>query len=160
MSSTLILSLFQSFFFRETNFYFYQFLSNFLRYYFLNFLSFYLYYIFAVYFSSNSSLLKFFSSIIANFLYLFTSILNLSSNSITTSFVFSKFFHFSQVPFSAINPFYYTKYFTTSLIFLWFRIFSTFYSLTPSTSTNFASFTFYSPTCSLYYTTQLTFTTR
>ena len=160
MSSTLISPLFQSFFFRETNFYFYQFFSNFLRYFSLNFISFYLYYIFAVYFSSNSFLLKFFFSTIANFLYFFTFILNLSSNFITAFFAFFKSFHFSPILFSAVNPFYYTKYFTTSLIFLWFRIFSTFHSLTPSTSTNFASFTFYPPTCSLYYTTQLTFTTR
>ena len=40
---TLILPLLQSFSFEETNFHFYQFLSNFLRYSFLNFLLFYSY---------------------------------------------------------------------------------------------------------------------
>ena len=47
----------------ETDFHFCQFLSNFFRYSFSNFPSSYLYNIFAVYFSSNSPLLKSLSSI-------------------------------------------------------------------------------------------------
>ena len=61
---------------------------------------------------------------------------------------------------SAINPFHHTKYFTTPLTFHLFNIFSTSYSSTPSTSTGFTSSTFCPSTCSLYYTTQLIFTTR
>ena len=48
----------------------------------------------------------------------------------------------------------------TLLIFILFSIFSTFHSLTPSISTSFISSTFCSPTCSLYHTIQLIFTTR
>jgi len=67
LSSTLILPPFQYFSSRETDFHFYQFLSNFLRYSSLNFLLFYPYNIFTVYFSGNSPLLKSFSSTISNF---------------------------------------------------------------------------------------------
>ena len=48
---------------------------------------------------------------------------------------------------------------TTLLTFLLFNIFSTFHSLTFSTSTSFTSSTFYPLTCSLYYTSWLIFTT-
>ena len=56
---------------------------------------------------------------------------------------------------SAVNLFHHTRYFTTSYIFLLFRIFSTSHSSTFSTSTVFCS-----PTCSLYYIIWLIFTTR
>ena len=82
--------LFQGFFSRETDFYFYQFLSNFFKYSFSNLPSFHLYNIFAIYFSGNSLFLKSFSSAISNFFYLLISAFNLSSNS-AISFVFSKF---------------------------------------------------------------------
>ena len=52
-----------------------------------------------------------------------------------------------------------TKYFSTPLIFLLFKIFSTFYSLIPSTSTSFPSSFFCPFICSLYYTIQLMLTT-
>ena len=59
-----------------------------------------------------------------------------------------------------INSFYYTRYLSTPFIFLLFSIFSTSYSLTSSTLIGFPSSFFYSPTCFLYCTIQLTFTTR
>ena len=81
--------LFQGFFSRETDFHFYQFLSNFFKYSFSNLPLFYLYNIFAIYFSGNSPFLKSLSSAISNFFYLLISVFNLSSNS-AISFVFSK----------------------------------------------------------------------
>ena len=86
-----------------------------------------------------------------------TSILNLSLNSSTNSFVFSKSSFFSHKLFSTIKPLYLTKYFFTSYIFLLSNIFSTSYSSTPSTFTGFGSFTFCSLTSSLYLTILLTF---
>ena len=160
LSLTLTLLLLQDFFSRETNFHFCQFLSNFLKYSSFNFLSIQLYNIFAVYFSSNSPLLKSFSFILFNFSCYLTLVLILLSNSATTSFIFFKFSSFSHILLSTINPFHCTKYFTTSLIFLLFSIFSTSYSLTPSTSTGFTSSTFSPFICSLYYITGLTFITR
>ena len=79
----------------------------------------------------------FLTSFLFNFSYCLTSAFILSSNLATTFFVFSKFFSFSQVLYSTINFFYYTKYFTTLFTFL-----------------------LCSPTCSLYHTTQLIFITR
>ena len=81
---------FQGFSSRKTNFYFCQFLSNFFRYSSLNFLSSQPYNIFTIYFSSNFSLLKSFSSAMSNFSCYITSTFILSSNSAITSFVFSK----------------------------------------------------------------------
>jgi len=153
LSSTLTLLLLQGFFFSETDFDFCQFLFNFLRYSFLNFPSSHLYNIFAIYFYDNSPLLKSFSFTISNVSYCLTSALNLPSNSATVFCAFSKSLSLSQVSLSAVNPFQCTKYFTTSLIFLLFKIFSSFYSSTPSTSTSFTSSTFCPSTCSLYLTT-------
>ena len=160
LSSTLTLPPLQGFSSRETDFHFHQFLSNFLKYPSLNFPSFYPYNIFAIYFPGNSSLLKSLFSAISNFSCLLTSTFILSLNSSTTSLAFprsSSFFHESC---STVNPFHHTKYFTTSLIFCLFKIFSTSHSSTPSTSTGFTFSTFCPSTCSLYHTTQLTFTTR
>ena len=86
--------------------------------------------------------------------------LNLPSNLSTNFFAFSKFSFFSQVSYSAVNPFYLTKYLSTPFIFLLFKIFSTSHSSTSFTSIGFTSFFFYPSTCSLYCTTQLIFTTR
>ena len=116
--------------------------------------------IFAIYFPGNFSLLKSFSSAVYNCSYYFTPIFTLHLNSATTSFVFSKSFSLSQLLCSAVNSFHHTKYFTIPLTFLLFNIFSTSYSSTPSTSTGFAFSAFCPSTCSLYYTAQLTFTTR
>ena len=137
-----------------------QFLSNFFKYSFLNFLSSHLYNIFTINFPGNSPLLKFFSSAASNFSCLLTSAFILLSNSSTSSLAFSKSFFFSQLSCSTINLFHHTKYFITSLTFLLFNIFSISYSSNPSTFTGFTSSFFYSPTCFLYYTTQLMFTTR
>jgi len=156
----LILPSLQDFFFGETDFHFCQFLSNFFRYSSSNFPSFYLYNIFAIYFPSNSPLLKSFFSTISNFSYLLISIFILSSNFSSASLVFPKFSPFSYMSCSAVNPFHLTKYLFTPLIFLLFNIFSTSHSLTPSTSISLPSFFFCSSTCSLYHTIQLTFTTR
>ena len=49
------------------------------------------------------------------------------SNSLTTSFVFSKFSIPSQVSDSTVNPFHCTRYLSFSLIYHLFNIFSTFY---------------------------------
>ena len=112
---------------------------------------FYPYNIFAVYFSSNSSLIKSLFSTIFNFSCYLTSVFILFSNFATTFFAFSRSFFFSYVLYSAVNSFHHTKYFVTLLIFL-FDIFSTFHSLTLSISISFTSSTFYPPACSLYYT--------
>ena len=123
MFTTLILSSLQDFFSRETDFYFHQFLSNFLRYFSSNSLLFHPYNIFTIYFPGSSSLLKSLFSSISNFSYFLTSTFNLPSNSTTTSFAFSKFFSLSQLSCSAINLFHHTKHFSISLIFLLFSIF-------------------------------------
>jgi len=99
-SLTLTLPPFQGFYFRETNIYFHQFFSNFFRYLFLNFPSSYLYNIFTIYFSSNSSFLKSFSSIISNFSCFLISALSLTSNSTTIFFAFSKSSSFFYIFFS------------------------------------------------------------
>ena len=160
MLSALTLPLFQGFSSGETDFYFHHFLSNFFRYSFSNFPLFYLYNIFAVYFLGKSPFLKSLSSVISNFSCYLISVFILPSNLATTSFASPKFSFFFHVSCSAINSFHYTKYLTTPLILLLFKIFSTSHSSTPSSSTSFASFTFCSFTYSLYHTIQLTFTTR
>ena len=148
----MILLPLQSFFSGETDFHLHQFLSNFLKYSSSNFLSSYLYNIFAINFPSNFPLLKSFSSTIFNFSYFLISAFILPSNSSNASLVFPKSSFFSHVSFSTINPFHYTKYLSTSLIFLLFNILSISYSLTPSISIGFSSSFFYPSTCSLYCT--------
>ena len=147
----LTLPSLQGFSSRETDFYFCQFLSNFLRYS-SNFPLSHLYNIFAVNFPGSSSLLKSLSSTISIFSCLLTSTFILPLNFSNTFFVFPKSSFFSQMSCSTINPFHHTKYLSTSLIFVLFNIFSIFYSLTFSTSIGFSSSLFYSPTCSLYRT--------
>ena len=150
----------QDFFFRETNFYFCQFLSNFLKYSSSNFPLSYLYSIFAINFSGNSSFLKSFSSAISNFSCLLTSVFILPLNSSNTSLAFPNSSLFTQESCSAVNHFHHTKYLSTPLIFLLFSIFSISHSLTPSISIGFPSSFFCPSTCSLYHTIQLMFTTR
>ena len=67
---------------------------------------------------------------------------------------------FSYVSFSAINPFYCTRYFSTPFTFLLFSILSTSHFLTPSILIGFPSFFLCPSTYSLYHTIRLTFTTR
>ena len=67
---------------------------------------------------------------------------------------------FKYSPIKLLNPFHCTKYFSTSLIFFLFRIFSTSYSLTPSTSIGFLSSFFCPFTCFLYCTIWLILTTE
>ena len=74
--------------------------------------------------------------------------------------MFSKSSSFSQLSYSTVNFFYYTKYFVTPFNFLLFSTLSTFYFLTSSISIGFTSSTFWPSIYSLYYTTELTFTTR
>ena len=142
----------QGFSSRETDFYFCQFLVNFLKYSSSNFPSSHPYNIFAINFPSKSYLLKSLSSIRSNFSCLLTSAFILPSNSSNASFTFYKSSLFLHVSLSAINPFHCTKYFSTSLIFLLFKIFSTSHLSTPSTSTGFSSSFFWSSTCFLYCT--------
>ena len=92
--------------------------------------------------------------------YHLTSVFIFFSNLFTNFFVFSKFFSFSHILFSAINPFQCTKYFITSFTFLLFNIFSISHSSILSTSTSFGSFTFHPFTDSLYLIILLKFTTR
>jgi len=73
-----------------------KFLFSFLKYSSLNFPLSYSYNIFIIYFPSNSLLLKSLFSFISNF---------------------------SCISYTTINPFYYTKYFTTSFICLLFNLF-------------------------------------
>ena len=124
-------------------FYLFQFLSNFFKYSSLNFPLSHSYNIFAINFPSNSPLLKSFSSIQSIFSCLLTSVFILFLNSVTSSFMFSKSSSLSQLLYSIINSFHYTRYFIASLIFLLFSIFSTSHSLAPSTSTSFTSSFFY-----------------
>ena len=150
----------------SSSFHLFQFLSNFFKYSFSNFLLSHLNNNFAVYFPGNSLLLN---SSALGFIFtlhlcstpscLPTSVFNLSSDSSTNSLAFSKSSFFFQVSCSAINLFYLTKYLSTPLIFLLFRIFSTSHSSTPSTTIGLISSFFCPSTCSLYYTIQLTFTT-
>ena len=164
---TLTLPSSQGFSSRETDFHFHQFLSNIFQYSFSNFLLSYLNKIFAIYFSSNSLLLN---SPASRFHFAFhhfsipscllTSALVFPSNSSTNSLAFSKFSSFSQVSFSAVNSFHHIRYLFVPYIFLLFKIFSTSHSSTLSTSIGFIFSVFWPPTCSLYHTTQLTFTTR
>ena len=100
----------QDFFFRETNFYFCQFLSNFLKYSFPNISSSHLYNIFIVYFPGNSPLLKSCSFTKLNFSSLLTSVFILLSNSVITSFAFSKssslfYLIFFPPPILQLHPF-------------------------------------------------------
>ena len=147
---TLTLFPLQDFSFRETDFYFYLFISSFFKYSSLNLPSSYLYNIFTVYFPKNSPLLKSLFSALSNLSCYLTSKFILPSNLTTTFFAFSKSFSLSQLLCSIINPFHCTKYFTTSLIFL---LFSTSHSSTLSTSTGFISSIFCFSICFLYYTT-------
>ena len=150
----MILLVFLSLFF-----YLFQFLSNFFKYLFLNFLLSHPNNNFTVYFPSNSLLLNS-SALGFNFtlhlcstpFYLLTSTLTLLSNSFTNSFTFSKFFSFSYISCFAVNLFYLTRYLSTSLIFLLFKIFSPFHYSTPFTSIGLTFFFFCPSTCSLYYT--------
>ena len=116
--STLTSPLLQSFSGGETNFYFCQFFSNFLKCFALNCLLFYLYNIFAIYFPGKSSPLQSLFSIISNFSCFHTSILSLFSNFATTSFAFFKFSSLFYMLYSTVNSIHYTKYFTTPLTFL------------------------------------------
>ena len=127
----------QGFSSRETVFHLCQFLSNFFKYSSSNFLLSYPYNIFAVNFSGNSSLLKSLSSASSIFSCFLISVF--PSKSVNTSSAFFRFSLLSHMSLSAINPFHRTKYFSTPLIFFLFKIFSTFYSLTPSTSIDFFS---------------------
>ena len=165
--ATLTLPPLQGFSSGETDFHLCQFLSNFLRYFVSNFLLSYPYSIFVIYLPGNSILLNSFA-LWFNPLFcsqftsscLFISVLILPSKSFTNFFAFFKFFSLSHMPPFAVNPFHYTRYFSTPLIFLLFKILSTSHFSTPSTSTGFPSSLFCSFTCSLYHTTQLTLTTR
>ena len=141
-------------------FYLFQLLSNFFKYSFSNFSSSHLYNIFAVYFPGSSALLKFFSSAKSNFSYLLTSTFIFPSNFATNSFTFSKSSFFSQLSYSAMKPFHHTKYFIIPLTFLLFKILSTSHSSTSSTSISLTSSFLCPPTCSLYRTILLIFTTR
>ena len=138
-------------------FQFCQFLSNFLKYSSSNFLLSHSYNIFTIYFSSNSLLLKSFSSTKSNLSCFLTFAFIFLLNSATNSFVFSKFSFFFQLLCFTVNLFYCTKYFITPLTFLLFNIFSTSHSLTPSTvisltSSFFLSFYLIS---ALYYSTNV-----
>ena len=93
----------------SSSFHLFQLFSNFFKYSFSKFLLSHLYNIFAVYLSSNSSLLKFFSSTKSNFFHLLTSTFILLSSSTTNSFAFSKYSFFFQLSCSAVNPFHHTK---------------------------------------------------
>ena len=136
--SFLTLSL-QGFSSRETDFYLCQFLSNFLKYSSLNFPSSHPYNIFTINLPGNSPLLKSFSSILSNFSCLLTSVFILPSNSSNTSLAFPKSSFLSYILCSTVNPFHYTKYLFTPLIFLLFNIFLISHSLAPSISIGFPS---------------------
>ena len=162
----MTLSLLQGFFSGETDFHLHQFFSNSFKYSFSNFLLSQPYSNFAVYLSSSSLLL--YSSVLGFFIpppcfifsCLLTSALNLPSNSSTNSLVFPRSSSLSHVSFSIVNLFHHTRYLSIPCIFLLFRIFSIFHSLTPFTSIGFPASFFCSSTCFLYHTIWLTFMTE
>ena len=162
----LILPPLQGFSSRETDFYLCQLFSNFLKYSSSNFPSSQPYSNFTIYFPSNLLLLYssalgflFILPLCSTFFCLLTSTLNLPLNLSTNSLAFPKSSSLFHVLFSAVNPFYYTKYLSIPRIFLLFSIFSISHSLTPSTSIGFPAFFFCPSTCFLYYTIQLMFMT-
>ena len=71
------------------------------------------------------------------------------SNSSTNSFVFSKFFLFSQVSSSTVYPFHLTRNFSFPLIVLLFKISSTSNSFCPSIISSFGGIFFCPSTCGL-----------
>ena len=93
--------------------------------------------------SCHNTLLKSFSSTISSFSCLLTFVVIFSLNFATNSFIFCKSSFFSQLSCFAVNPFYCTKYFTSSLTFCLFSILSTSYSSTSSTSISFITSFFY-----------------
>ena len=87
---------------------------------------------------------------------LLTFVSNFPSSLFTNFFALSKSSPLSYISLSTVNPFHWTKYLSTSLIFLLFNILSTSHSLTPSTSIGLTSSFFCTSTCFLYCTIQLT----
>ena len=151
----------------ETNFHLCQFLSNFFKYLSSNFLLSQPNNNLAIYFSGsllllNSSTLGFiFTFHLSSILFcLLTSTPNLPSNLSTNSFAFSKSFSLSYVSLSTVNSFHLTKYLFTPLIFLLFNILSISHSSTPSTLIGLTFYFLCPPTCSLYHTILLMFTTK
>ena len=135
-----------------------QFLSNLAQYSSSYLLSIYLYNFLAVNLSSNSSLLNVPSSLSC----LLTSSISLLysfSNSFIASFAFPRFFFFSQVSDSTVNPFHHTRYLSSPLICHLFNILSTFHSSFPLIITG-AGYSFLCPsTCSIYFHILLMLTT-
>ena len=158
--ATLTLPPLQGFSSRETDFHLCQFLFNFLRYSASNFPLSHPYSNLAIYFPSNILFLNSSSPIVSIFSCLLTSALNSPLNLFTNSPAFFKSSSFSHKLCSTVNFFYCTRYLSTPLIFLLLNILSTSHSLTPSTSISFPSSFFCLPTCFLYRTFQLTFTTE
>ena len=82
------------------------------------------------------------------------------SNSLTTSFAFSKFFFFSQVSDFAVKPFYHTRYLFFPLTHYLFSIFSTSYFSSPLMITGAGCSFLCLSTCPTYFCILLTLTTR
>ena len=135
-----------------------QFLSNLAQYFLLYFLSDHPNNFLAINFPGNSSLLKV-SSSLSCLLMFFMSCWYSFLNSLTAFFTFSKFSILSKVSDSVVNPFYYTRYLSFSLICYLFNILSTSYSSSPSIMTRAGCSFLYPSTCPMYLYILLMFTT-
>ena len=113
----------------------------------------------AINLSSNSPFLNIPSSLFC-LLISFMSLLYSFSNFSIASFALPRFSFLFQVSDFAINPFYYTRYLSFSLIHYLFNIFSTFYFSFPSIMTRASCCFFYLSTCPTYFHTLLILTTR
>ena len=136
-----------------------QFLSNLTQYSSLHFLSDHPDNFLAINLPGNSSLMKVPSSLSC----LLTSSMSCwysFSNFSTASFALPRLSFPSQVSDSAVNPFYYTKYLSFSLIRHLFKILLTSYSSSLSIITGAGCFFFCPSTCPMYLCILLTLTTR
>ena len=140
-------------------FYCFQFCSNLPQYSLLYCLSVHPNSFFTINLPGNSSLLNIPSSFSCCLISSISCQYSFSSSSIA-SLAFSKFFIFSQVSDSAVNPFYYTKYLFFFCILCLFSILSTSHSSSPSIITRASCSLFCPSTCPTYFHILLTLTTR
>ena len=140
-------------------FYFLQFLSNLAQYSLLYLLSNYPNSFLTVNLPGNSPLWN----VPSSFFCLLTSSMSLLYSLLYFSIVSLAFFRFSfpsQVPDSAVNPFYYTRYLSFSLIYHLFNILLTSHSSSPSIITEAGCSFLYLSICPTYLRILLTLTTE
>ena len=156
-SSSLIVSIIL-FFLGHSPFHCLQFLSNLPQYSLLYFLSDHPNNFFAINLPGNSPLSNIPFSLSCQFTSSMSCQYSLSNSSIA-SFAFPRFSLPFQVSDSAVNPFHHTRYLSFPLIHHLFKIFSTFYSSSPSIITGAGYSLFCPSTCPTYLCILLTLTT-